>query len=79
MQSVAPAAALHDTARLLINYLDLTVLGNDVVHITFKHAVGLEQLVDGMYALTLYGVVGKQFILLGQTLLLTQVFLILKF
>ncbi len=31
-----------------------------------------------MYALALYGVVGKQFIFLGQTLLLTQIFLVLK-
>ena len=78
VQSVAPAATLHDTAGLLINDLDLAVLGHDVVNIALKHAVGLEQLVDGMYALALYGVVGKEFVLLGKTLLLTQVFLVLK-
>ena len=38
----------------------------------------ISQLVDGMDALALDGVIGKQFILLGQTLLLTQVCLCLK-
>ena len=79
MQSVAPAAALHYTAGLLINDLNLAVLGHNVVNIALKHAVCLEQLVDGMDALALYSIIGKEFILLGQTFLLTQVFLILKF
>ena len=43
MQSVAPAASLHDTSRLLVDNLHLAV-DDHVLIVLVEHAVGLEQL-----------------------------------
>ena len=54
VQSVAPAAAFHHTAGLLVHDLDLAV-HDDVVHILLELGVGLEQLVHGVDAFALEG------------------------
>ena len=72
VQTVAPASALHDTASLLIYNLHLAVL-DDVVVVEVEHGVSLEQLLNGMYALALDGVVVIHFVLLGYLLLFGQV------
>ena len=36
VETVAPAASLHDSARLLVHDLDLSV-DNDIVHILLEH------------------------------------------
>ena len=64
MQTVAVAAALHDAACLLVYNLDL-VLVDYVFYILLKEGVSLEELGDGVHALGLDGVVGKQGVLLG--------------
>ena len=48
METVAPAASVHDTAGLLVYDLHLSV-HYDVVCIFFEHGVCLQQLVDGMH------------------------------
>ena len=66
VQAVAIATPLHDTSCLLIHDFHLALFGHDILGILLKHGIGLEQLVDGMYALALYGVVGEEFVLLCQ-------------
>ena len=78
MQTVGVAAAFHDTARLLVHNLHLSVY-HDVFVVLLKHGIGLQQLVDGMYAFRLDGIVGEQGILLGQTLFFAQVLFIFQF
>ena len=56
MQAIAPTTALHDTASLLVYNLDFAIL-NDILVIEVEHGISLEQLLNGMYALTLGGVV----------------------
>ena len=71
MQSVAPAAAFHDTACLLVYNLDLAVL-DDVFVVDVEHGVCLEQLLQGVHALTLEGIVGVYLVLLLDTGLVVQ-------
>ncbi len=75
MQSVGVAATLHDTARLLVHNLDLVVV-NHIFHILVEQCVGLQQLVDGMYALRLDGVVLQQRVFLLLLLFGSQVFVL---
>ena len=65
MQSVAPAAAFHDTACLLIDNLHFAV-DDHIFVVLVEHAVGLQQLLDGVYALALHGIVVEQFVFLVQ-------------
>ncbi len=67
MKSVAVATSLHDTSGLLIDNLDFIVV-DYVFHILFKECVCLEELVDGVHTLGLYGVVVHE----GIFLLLTK-------
>ena len=55
VQAIAPTTAFHDTARLLIDNLYLTV-DYHILIILIKHTVGLQQLLQGMYTLTLDGI-----------------------
>ena len=73
VKTVGIAASLHDTARLLIDNLHVAFLVNDVFHILLKHGVGLQQLIDGVDALALDGVVGEQLVLLLQAFFVGQV------
>ena len=57
VETIAPAATLHDTACLLINNLDLAI-DNDILVILVEHGVSLEQLLESMHALALQGIVG---------------------
>ena len=63
MQTIAPAAAFHNTSGLLIHNLDL-VVNHNVVNILLEHSVGLEELDDGVDTLALQGVVLHKGILL---------------
>ena len=71
VQSVRPAAALHDTTRLLVHNLHLAV-DDHVLIVLIEHAVGLEQLLQGVYALRLHGIVSHQLVLLVNTLLIVE-------
>ena len=75
VETVAPAASLHDTACLLINDLDL-VVDDDIVNILLEHGVSLQELDHGMDPLTLEGIFLHQFVL-GLLLLLRSQALIL--
>ncbi len=71
VQSVAPAASLHDTAGLLVHDLYLTVL-YDILIVQIEHGVGLEQLLQGVHAFALDSIVGIHLVLLGHTCLLVK-------
>ena len=71
MQAIAPTTALHDTASLLIDNLHLTI-DNHILVILIKHAVGLQQLLEGMNTLTLDGVMAQQLVFLVNTLLISK-------
>ena len=71
VQSVAPATTLHDTTSLLVNDLHLAV-DNHILVVLIKHAVSLQQLLQGVHTLTLYSVVAHQLIFLIQTLLIGE-------
>ena len=77
MQTVTPASAFHDTARLLIDNLHLTV-DHDVLVVLIKHTVGLQQLLEGMYAFRLDGIVVQQLVFLVETLLVGEASLCLE-
>ena len=77
MQSVAPAAAFHDTARLFIDNLHLAV-NDHILVVLVEHAVSLQQLLQCVYALTLHGIVVEQLVLLVQTLLVGESGLVLQ-
>ena len=66
MEPVGIAAALHDTARLLVDDLHLPV-DHDVLVVFLEEGVGLQQLVDRMHTLALDGVVREQRVLLRLT------------
>ena len=65
VQTVAPAATLHDTASLLVNNLHLVVLGDDVIDIALKKRVGFQQLVNRVNTVALYGEIVVDFLFLG--------------
>ena len=77
MQTVAPAAALHDTACLLVHNLHLAIHDHILV-VLVEHGVGLEQLLQGMYALALHAIVCQQVVFLVHTLLICESGLALK-
>ena len=78
VQTVGIAAAFHDTACLLVHNLHLTV-DHNVFVIFLEHGVSLQQLVDGVYTFGLDGIVGHQFIFLGQALLVRQTGFVFQF
>ncbi len=77
MESVAPAAAFHYAPSLLVNNLHLSVYDHIVV-VAVEHCVSLEQLLERVYALALYGVVREKLVLLVELVLLAQVCLCLE-
>ena len=56
MQSVAPSTTFHDAARLLIHNLDFAIL-DDIFVVEVEHGVSLQQLLYGVDALALRGIV----------------------
>ena len=68
METVAPAASLHDTSCLLVDNLDLAIL-DDVVDLAVEHSICLKELSHGMYTLRLEGEVSMDLILLHLLLL----------
>ena len=77
VQTVAPLAAFHDTASLFIDNLHLTV-HHHIFIILVEHGISLEQLLQGVHALALYGIVVEEFIFLVELLLLIKVFLVFQ-
>ena len=71
MQTVAPAAALHDTSCLLVDDLHLSV-DDHVLVVLVKHTVGLQQLLEGMYTLRLHGIVVEHLVFLVEALLIAE-------
>ena len=63
VQTIAPAAAFHNTACLLIHNLDL-VVDDDVVNVLLEHSVGLEELDHSVHTLALQRIILHQGILL---------------
>ncbi len=70
MQSVRITAPFQNTPRLLIHDLHL-VVHDHIFHIFLKHGVGLEQLVDGMYALRLNRIALHQLLFLLELFFIT--------
>ena len=77
MESVAPTAAFHDTARLLVNNLHFAINDN-VFIVAIKHRVGFEQLQNGMHAFALDGIFLQEGVLLLQALLFGKTLVTLK-
>ena len=72
MESVAPAASLHDTSRLFVHNLHLSVK-HDIFLVDAEHGVGFEELEDGVNAFRLDGIVLKQGILFRDFFLVGEV------
>ena len=62
VQTVGIAAALHDTAGLLVDDFHL-VVDNHILVVEFEEGIGLQQLVDGVNPLGLDGIILQQFVL----------------
>ena len=71
VQPVGIAAALHDTAGLLVHDLDF-VVNHHVFRVQLEHAIGAEQLVDGMHAFGLDSIVQHQFVLADVLFLIVE-------
>ena len=78
METVAPAASLHDTSCLLVHDLDLSVL-DDVVNLLVEHGVRLEKLAHGMNTLRLKRKVCQDVVLLHLLLLRAEGGVLLDF
>ena len=76
VETIAPAATLHDAARLLIDDLDLAI-DDDVLVILGEHRVCLQQLLQRVDTLALHAVVGHQLVLLIDVSLLVDLLLVL--
>ena len=57
VETVTPAATFHNTSRLFVNNFYLTV-HYDVVYVEVEHRIRLQELLNGVNTLTLYGIVG---------------------
>ena len=77
MQTIAPTATFHDTAGLLVNNLHLAI-NHYILIVLVEHAVGLEQLLQGVNTLALNSVVTHQLVFLVKALLIGQTCLGLK-
>ena len=75
VQAIAPATALHDTTRRLINDLDLAI-HDDVIHILLEHGIRLQQLDHRMHTLALDGEILHHGILLLLLLKRRQILLL---
>ena len=75
VQPVGVAAALHDTASLLIHNLHL-VVDDDVFHIFVEHGVGFQQLMDSVDTVGSDSVVVIDFLFAGQLFVRSEVFLL---
>ena len=71
VQTIAPAAAFHDTACLLVHDLDLAVHDNILV-VLVEHGVSIEQLLQGVHTVALNGIVVEHVVFLVNLLLLAQ-------
>ena len=65
VQTIAPTASFHDTTGLLVHDLHLPVY-HHILLIDAEHGVGFQQLQDGVYALTLDGVIGQYLVFASQ-------------
>ena len=77
VQAIAPAAAFHDAACLLIDDLHFAV-DDDVFLVEVEHRVGLQQLLYGVHALALDGVVGVHLVFLLHALLVGEALVALE-
>ena len=77
MESVAPAATFHDTTCLFIDNLHFAI-HDDVVVILHKHGVCLQQLLDGVYTLSLESIILHEGILLGESVVFVFKLLVLQ-
>ena len=71
VQSIAPAAALHDTARLLVHNLHLSV-HHHIFLVDTEHGVGLEQLENGVDTFRLHGIILQEFVLAHHAFLVRE-------
>ena len=78
VQTIRPAAALHNTAGLLIDNLHFSAV-DDIIDIFLEEGVGFEQLVHGVYALGLHRIVGEDIVLLRLFLIGRKAFRVLEF
>ena len=77
MQAIAPTATFHDAARLFIHNLDLAI-DDDVFLVEVEHRVSFQQLLNGVHALALDGVICIKLILFLHTLLVAKTCFCLK-
>ena len=78
VQAVRVAASLHYTSCLLIDNLHLPVFSNDVLNVAVEHGISLEQLVNRVYTLRFYRILGEQLLLLCNLLFVAQLVVVLK-
>ncbi len=78
VQAVAPTTTFHDTSGLLVNNLHLSV-HHHILIVLIKHGVGLEQLLQGVYAVALNSIVIEEIVLLIQSFLVGEFGLCLQF
>ena len=78
VQTVGIAAAFHNTSRLLVYNLHLSV-DYHIFVVFLEHGVGFQQLVDGVYTLALDGEVRHQGIFLGKAFFVRQFLFVLQF
>ena len=78
MQTVAPAASRHFTARILVDDDDLAFL-DDVFHVFFVNAVGLQQLGGGVQARSRFVKLFGQFIFAAQFVFFRQAWIFVHF
>ena len=78
MESIRPAAAFHHTTGLLIDDLHFAAV-DDVIDVFFEECICLEELVYGVYALGLDGIVGENIIFLLLFFLGRESSLVLQF
>ena len=72
MKTIAPTTSLHNTARLLVDNLNLTILDNIFV-VQVEHGICLQQLLDSMYTFALGGIIIEDLILCFNLLLGSQI------
>ena len=66
VETVAPAATFHNTTRLFVNNFYLTI-HHHIIYIEVEHRVRLQELLNRVDTLTLYGVVSIECILASDT------------
>jgi len=71
VQAIAPATTFHDTTCLLVDNLYLTV-DDHIFVVLVEHAVGLQQLLQGVDTLRLHCIVLQHLVFLVDTLLVRE-------